>query len=237
MSRVYCTSRQCSIQKGWIRGNTKIGPAVEVAFAHHQGRYGIEIMIESSFGDETCSWLMIVNGINKYVTEMTEETHEDHIDDIGNRTRKLVAKTGPKQTSIPATSSPTITLPYHQREWIDVEPGPYDKSCFEVSKKMIRLLRRDLSVLREEDGADEFRILTPIFRSEFTSVWCWSIRTWLNYLQKGGGPKKRFQYCVDPFSADTILYLRAIQGHSGGKHINSTLQENVLLPSDVAEHI
>ena len=25
-----------------------------------------------------------------------------------------------------------------------------------------------------------------------------------------------FQYCVDPYSADTVLYLRAIQGHSGG---------------------
>ena len=42
---------------------------------------------------------------------------------------------------------------------------------------------------------------------------------------------------MDPFSADTILYLRAIQGHSGGKHVNPTLQDNVLLPSDFAEHI
>ena len=42
---------------------------------------------------------------------------------------------------------------------------------------------------------------------------------------------------MDPYSADTILYFRAIQGHSGGKHINPTLQDNVLLPSDFAEHI
>ena len=48
---------------------------------------------------------------------------------------------------------------------------------------------------------------------------------------------KRFQFCVDPHSSDTILYLRAIQGHSGGKHINLTLQDNVLLSSDFAEHI
>ena len=40
---------------------------------------------------------------------------------------------------------------------------------------------------------------------------------------------------MDPYSADTILYLRAIEGHSGGKHINPTLQDNVLLPSDFAE--
>ena len=118
--------------------------------------------------------------LGKYVTEMTEETQENHIDDTG------------EQTSMPTTSSPTTTLPYHLRVWIDVEPGPYDKSCFEVSKKMIRMLRHDPSVLREEDGAVEFRILAQMFRSEFTSSQHCSIRTWL---------------------AGTILYFRAIQGH------------------------
>ena len=86
--------------KGWIRGNTKIGPALEVAVGHHQGRYGTENTIESLFGDESCSWIMIVNGINKYVTEMTEDTQEDHIDYIGDCTGKLVAEARPKQTSI-----------------------------------------------------------------------------------------------------------------------------------------
>ena len=62
--------------KGWIRGNTEIGPALEVAVSYDQGRYGIEIMINSFFGDGTCSWVMIVNGTNKHVTEMTEETQE-----------------------------------------------------------------------------------------------------------------------------------------------------------------
>ena len=76
-----------------------------------------------------------------------------------------------------------------------------------------------------------------MFRSEFTSSQHWSIRAWLNYLQEGVGPKKRFQYCVDPLSADTILFLRTIQGHSGGKHTNPTLQDNVLPPDDFAEHI
>ena len=69
MSRVYFTSRQ----RSHGCGNTKIGPALEGAISHHQGRYGIEIMIESLFGDESCSWVMLVIGINKYVTEMTEE--------------------------------------------------------------------------------------------------------------------------------------------------------------------
>ena len=48
--------------KGWIRGNTRIGPALELADSYHQGRYGIEIMINSLLGDGTRSWVMIVNG-------------------------------------------------------------------------------------------------------------------------------------------------------------------------------
>ena len=55
--------------------------------------------------------------------------------------------------------------------------------------------------------------------------------------KKGRGLRKKIQCCVNPCSADTILYFRAIQGHSGGKHINHTLQDNVLLPDNFAERI
>ena len=75
------------------------------------------------------------HGINKHVTEMTEETQDDHIDYIGECTGKFVANARLKQTSMTTTSSSTTALPYHLRVWIDMEPGPYDKSCFKVSKK------------------------------------------------------------------------------------------------------
>ena len=38
-------------------------------------------------------------------------------------------------------------------------------------------------------------------------------------------------------SPEQFQYLRAIQGNSGGTHIDPTLQDNVLLPDDFAEHI
>ena len=134
----------------------------------------------------------------------------------------MIAEARPKQTSIPAISSSTTTLPYHLREWIDVEPGKYDKSCSDVSKKMTRLLRHDPSVLREEDGAVEFRILAPMFRSEFTSSPCWSIRTWLNYLQKGGSSKEEISvlcgsklcwYHPIPSSNSRPLWRKTHQSH------------------------
>ena len=52
----------------------------------------------------------------------------------------------------------------------------------------------------------------------------------------GGGNKKRFQYCTDS-SGPEILYLRALQGHSGRNPIDLSLQDNVLIPDDFFEHI
>ena len=34
---------ESSKPKGWISGNTKIGPVLEVVTDHHQGKHGVEI--------------------------------------------------------------------------------------------------------------------------------------------------------------------------------------------------
>ena len=49
-----------------------------------------------------------------------------------------------------------------------------------------------------------------------------------------GGNKKRYQYCTD--SSRAILYLRALQGHSGRSLIDPTLQDNVVIPSDFFQY-
>ena len=54
--------------------------------------------------------------------------------------------------------------------------------------------------------------------------------------QESGGNKKRFQYCTDP-SGQEILYLRALQGHSGRNPIDPTLQDNVSIPNNFFENI
>ena len=59
-------SEEASRVRGWILGNTKIGPVLDVKVCLHQKRYGFEIMIESLFRDRTVSWIRIVNGINKH---------------------------------------------------------------------------------------------------------------------------------------------------------------------------
>ena len=45
--------------KGWIRGNTKIGPVLEVVTSCLQGKFGVEIRIESVNKDNSHSWIRI----------------------------------------------------------------------------------------------------------------------------------------------------------------------------------
>ena len=108
---------------------------------------------------------------------------------------------------------------------------------FEVSKYMIRLLRHDDTVYREDDGAVIFDDLAELFKSMFAGTLRWSIEAWIAFLTKEGGPKKRFQYCLNPNSSKHFLYFRASQGHSGGTLVDPTLQDNVLLLDVFAEFV
>ena len=116
MSYTLLRCEELSHVRGCIRGNTKIGPDVKVC---HQGRYGVEIMIEFSFRDPTVSWVGIVNGINKNVTEASEEIPVTGVENKG--TEKPVAKAEPRPTPILTLS--LVPILYRERKWIDVEPG------------------------------------------------------------------------------------------------------------------
>ena len=54
-------------------------------------------------------------------------------------------------------------------------------------------------------------------------------------MARGGGNKKRFQYCSD--SSGEVLYLRALRGHSGRNLIDPSLQDNFLIPDDFFKYI
>ena len=63
----------------------------------------------------------------------------------------------------------------------------------------------------------------------------WSDDKWKKSMAGGGGNKKRYQYCTD--SSGIIVYLRALQGHSGRNLIDLTLQDNVVIPSNFFQYI
>ena len=77
--------------------------------------------------------------------------------------------------------------------------------------------------------------MTDYLRNDFVYSQHWSDENWKSSMARGGGNKNRFQYCTD--SSRIILYLRALQGHSGRNLIDPSLQDNVLIPDDFFKYI
>ena len=59
---------ETSEPKGWIRGNTKIGPVLEVATSYLHGKYGVEIRIWSLNKDYSHSWVRISGAVIPFHT-------------------------------------------------------------------------------------------------------------------------------------------------------------------------
>ena len=126
-------------------------------------KHGVEIRIWSSSEDNTHSWVRISHGSNEFVldsnnndTEVLEDLPEEQalqlkVKDFACRS-KAKAKT---QRREPVDHSPSI-IPMNERKRIDIEPGNYSLSAYEVSKKVIHLLRHSQKVQREDDGAVQF---------------------------------------------------------------------------------
>ena len=127
------------------------------------------------------------------------------------------------------------TIPKGKRTWTDVEPGKYFFSDFEVSKKLIHLLRHGKHVHREDDGAVQFWRIKEHLQKHFPYCPHWSDGKWKKSMAGGGGNKKRYQYCTD--SPGTIVYLRALQGHPGCNLIDPTLQDNVIIQNNFFQYI
>ena len=122
-----------------------------------------------------------------------------------------------------------------KRTWTDVEPGEYSLSDYDISKKLIHLLRHGSQVRREDDGAVQFWRIKENLQKHFPYCPHCSDDKWKKSMAGGGGNKKRYQYCTD--SSGIIVYLRDLQGHSGRNLLDPSQQDNVVLPSNFFQYI
>ena len=69
--REYTLPREdgASQPRGWIQGNTKNGPVLEMTSSYVYGKHGIEIRIWSLRKDNSHSWVRISHGSNQYVID------------------------------------------------------------------------------------------------------------------------------------------------------------------------
>ena len=123
----------------------------------------------------------------------------------------------------------------HERRWIDIEPSEPTLTAYDLSKKVISLLRHHQTVQREDDGAIQFWRIKFHLRNHSSQVQHWSDDRWKSCLAAGGGSKRRYQYCSD--NSGRIFYLQALQGHSGSNLIEPTLQDNIVIGSGIFHHI
>ena len=129
--------------KGWIQGNTKIGPELEVTTSCLFGKHGVEIRIWSLSEDNTHSWVRISHGSNRFVmdsnnsdTEIPEDQLEEYALQLNVKDFVCRAKAKAKPQRIELAGSSTKIVPIEWRNWIDIEPGKYSLSEYEVSKKV-----------------------------------------------------------------------------------------------------
>ena len=113
--------------------------------------------------------------------------------------------------------------------------GKYTFSDYEVSKKVMYLLRHSQHVYREEYGAVHLWRIKENLQNQFPHSPHWSDSKWKVCLVGGGGNKRRFQYCTD--SSGIIVYFRALQGHSGRNLIDLSLQDNMVIQSNFFQYI
>ena len=206
--------------RGWIRKDTRIGPVLNIKVCYHDDRYSVEVQSPSLFEDDTVSWVRIVNGVDRYVTESMSTARDE-----GTASGKPIAKARPRQK--PTVTLTSVSIPVRERKRIDIEiQRSHDHKCYEVSKAMTLLLRHDQSVPRGIDGAIHYSdIIEECRKEKFDDASQWLLEDWISKLAKGGGAKKRFQCCVNPNSSNQFLKLRAIQGHSGKSAVDPALQD------------
>ena len=231
---------QASQPKGWIRGKTRIGPILEVTTSFQHFKYGVEVRIQSVNEDNSHSWVRIsygtvryVNNYIKYDTQSLADPQEEEY--VPTSSGVVVARSKAKAKPQPGESTGTTTIPLSERVWIDIEPSKPDLESYNLSKKVINLLRHNQKLHREQDDAVQFYKIKFHLRDYPVSIQNWSDDRWLACLAAGGGSKRRYQYCSDFLGS--IIYLRALQGHSGDSLIDLALQDNVLIARGVFPYI
>ena len=162
--------------KGWIQGNMGIGPVLEVTTSFQHFKYGIEIRIESVNQDNSHSWVRISYGTVKYVIDSIQDNTEIFADPQEERVPQTSTSVVAARSKAKAKLQPrvlvgtTATIPIHERRWIDIEPSKQNLASYDISKKVINLLRHNQTLQREEDGAIEFYRIKFYLRNHHSQI-------------------------------------------------------------------
>ena len=167
---------------------------MEITTSYLYGKHGIEIRIWTLRKDNFQSWVRISHGSNKFVIDSNYNNTEVPADLPEEQTSQPIVKVFAARSKAKAKPQrrepvdvPSI-IPMNERKWIDVEPGESSFSAYEISKKVINLLRHSQTVQREDYGAVQFWKIKNFLQNQFPKVQYWSDDRWKVCLAAGRGP-------------------------------------------------
>ena len=119
-------SDESSQPKGWIQGNTRIGPVLEITTSCLYDKHGVEIRIWSLSEDNSQSWVRISHGSNKFVidsnhnnTEVPADLPEEQASQLKMKDFAARSKAKAKPQRREPVDLPSI-IPMNERHWIDI---------------------------------------------------------------------------------------------------------------------
>ena len=171
--------------------------------------------------DNSESWVRISYGTIKHVidsiqdnTKIPADPQEEQI--LQTSTSVVAARSKAKAKPQPrGLVGTTATIPMHERRWIDIEASEQNLAAYDLSKKVISLLRHNQTVQREKDGVVHFWRIKNFLQNQFPQIIYLSDDRWKacrvnshkfligltidgkSCLAVGGGSKSRCQYCSD----------------------------------------
>ena len=175
--------KKSSDPKGWIRGNTKIGPYL-------QGKYGVEIRIESVNKDNSHLWVRISHGLNKLVTDLSNNKEDDNNEQETSETKTEIFALKTNVLAF-ASRSNAKAKPWRRTSACSstrTTPEDYSPVAYPVSKRLSTLLRHG-HLPRKDDGAIEFWRLKDCLRYE---LWEFSTLVWWK-VEVYNGKRRRKQ--------------------------------------------
>ena len=130
---------QSSQPKGWIQGNMRIGPVLEVTTSFQHFKYGIETRKKSVNQDDSHSSVRISYGTVKYVIDSIEDNTENLADPQEEETQTsssvVAARSKAKAKPQPRDSTGITTIPLRERRWIDIEPSKQDLESYNLEER------------------------------------------------------------------------------------------------------
>ena len=226
--------------KGWIRGNTEIGPVLEVTTSYLQDKYEVEIRIEFVNKDNFHSRVRISHGLNKLFTDSSNKEDDDNEQETSTTKTEVFtsasrskAEAKPRRPSTAWSSS--RTGPVGQRIWIDIEPGAQSNQAYPVAERINTLLRHG-ELPREEDGAIEFWSLKDM---TLRKIWVLSILVWW-FLEEQDGRRRKQQEKISilywPIKTRNSLSPSSSRSFRTQSHWSYTAGQ-FLIPNRVFEYI